>query len=581
MLLLILSPSGAQLRVPHWARDAVWYQIFPERFRNGDPSNDPTAEEMELNALRAWQRSPWGSDWYKLQPWEEAHSKDFYENVFDRRYGGDIQGVIDKLDYLSDLGINAIYFNPIFEAPSLHKYDASTYHHIDNNFGPDARGDAALTMDETDDSKSWKWSASDRLFLKLIQEAHKRGIRIIIDGVFNHCGLRFWAFEDVVKNQQHSRYADWFDVKKWDDPSTPENEFDYKGWWGYKIHPEFKEGKEGFAKPVWKYFFEITRRWMDPNGDGNPSDGIDGWRLDVANDVSHHFWKEWRKLVKSINPEAYIVGEIWDDASRWLAGDEFDAVMNYRFARAVVRFFIDTDGRRYSSSDFDKELADVRKSYPNEVNYILQNLIDSHDTDRLPSMILNPNRTYDDQNSPRRNKGYRVEKPAGNVRAIQRLILLFQMTYVGAPMIYYGDEAGMWGADDPDDRKPMVWPDLEYEDEHSHPIPGKARSDDEVTFDQELFDYYRKLIRVRKENIALSRGDYRTMQSSEDGLFVFQRVFGENYVIVVLNNSEQLRTTRLAARGNYVDALSGDAFIGPDGLSIELPAKSGRILLRK
>ena len=436
--LTIHSLTFAQVAVPQWAKDAVWYQIFPERFRNGDTRNDQTSPDLEIGPERGWNISPWTSDWYKLQPWEEKHSKRFYGNVFERRYGGDMQGVIDKLDYLSDLGITAIYFNPVFDAISLHKYDASTYHHIDRNFGPDPQGDLQLIKLESDDPATWKWTSADSLFLKLIRESHTRGIKVIIDGVFNHCGTRFWAFQDVVKNQQRSRYATWFDVRQWDDPSTPQNEFKHKGWWDVQELPEFWEGDSSFARPVWNYFFNITKRWMDPNGDGNPSDGIDGWRLDVGNEVSHLFWKGWRKHVKSINPDAYIVGEIWDDASKWLAGDEFDAVMNYPFARAVVRFFIDTDGRRLKPSEFDRELATIRKDYPGEISYVLQNLIDSHDTDRLASMIMNPNRKYDDQNGLRNNPNYDVGKPTAGARRLQKLILLFQMTYVGAPMIYYG-----------------------------------------------------------------------------------------------------------------------------------------------
>lgn len=582
-VLILHATVLSQPKVPQWAKDAIWYQIFPERFRNSDPVNDPTAADLELAPERGWRISPWTSDWYKLQPWEEKHSKNFFDNVFERRYGGDLQGVLDKLAYLADLGINAIYFNPVFDAISLHKYDASTYHHIDKNFGPAPQGDLELMRQETDDPATWKWTAADSLFLKLVREAHKRGIRVIIDGVFNHCGTRFWAFQDVIRNQQSSRYAEWFDVKRWDDPATRDNEFDYKGWWDIKMLPEFREVEGGFAKPVWDYFFNITRRWMDPNGDGDPSDGIDGWRLDVANDVSHVFWKGWRTLVKSVNPNAYIVGEIWDDASNWLAGDQFDAVMNYRFARAVVRFFIDTGAGKYTPSDFDKELADVRKSYPAEVNYILQNLIDSHDTDRLPSMIVNPNRKYDDQNGLRWNQNYDVSKPTAKARQIQKLIVLFQMTYLGAPMIYYGDEAGMWGADDPDDRKPMVWPELTYDNEKMHPVPGKMRMNDVVRFDKELFDYYKKLVQIRKENVALRRGDFTTLLDDDNNdVYAFQRKAGNNEIIVIINNSEleQVVGMRLIGARSYREALTGVTVEGTDRLVTALRPKSASILAR-
>ena len=581
--LIFSSLSFAQVVVPQWSKDAIWYQIFPERFRNGDPGNDPTVAELEIAAARGWQLSPWTSDWYKLQPWEQRFSSKFYGNVFERRYGGDLQGVIDKLGYLSTLGITAIYFNPLFDAISLHKYDASTYHHIDHSFGPNPRADELLIHSETDDPATWKWTSADSLFLRLIQEAHRRGMKVIIDGVFNHSGTRFWAFKDVVKNQQRSRYASWYDVRKWDDPSTPHNEFSYKGWWDVKELPEFWEGDSGFVKPVWNYFFNITTRWMDPNGDGDPSDGIDGWRLDVGNEVSHLFWKGWRKHVKSINADAYIVGEIWDDATKWLGGDEFDAVMNYPFARAAVRFFIDSDSRKLKPSDFDRELQDIRKEYPGEISYVLQNLIDSHDTDRLASMIMNPNRKYDDQNGLRNNPNYNVGKPTAEARQIQKLILLFQMSYVGAPMIYYGDEAGMWGADDPDDRKPMLWDDLVYEHELSHPLPGKSRTDDEVTFDNDLFKYYQSLVKIRKDNLALRQGSFASMLvDDQNDIYAFKRSAKNNELIVVLNRNHGMVNMHLDLPGSFFfrDELSGGEIKGTDKMELSVPPLSGIILLR-
>lgn len=578
LLLLVLTPFllPCQTVVPSsWTKDAVWYQIFPERFRNGDQSNDPTPGEVNAPVGGGWEVSPWNSDWYELRPWERNRDPDFYDNVFDRRYGGDLKGVLDKIDYLADLGITAIYFNPIFEAASLHKYDASTYHHIDNNFGPDAKGDLAIIGAETEDPATWKWSAADRLFLELVAEAHKRGIRIILDGVFNHCGTEFWAFRDVVKNQQRSRYADWFDVRRWDDPNTPNNEFDYKGWWDYKGLPEFREGTDGFVRPVWTYFFDVTKRWMDPNGDGDPSDGIDGWRLDVANDVSHHFWKEWRTLVKSVNPNAYIVGEIWDDASKWLQGDEFDAVMNYRFSRAVVRFFVDTGSSRYSAREFDEELADVRKGYPGEVNYILQNLIDSHDTDRWLSMILNPNRKYDSNNGLRQNPDYSIQEPGERELQIFRLMALFQMTYVGAPMIYYGTESGMWGADDPDDRKPMVWDDIAYDDERSHPIAGKSRPADKVAFNHDLFVYLKQIIGIRNKHTALRCGSFKTLLATPEGIYAFERADKDEILTVILNNSDKPEQASLGTKSRYINLLTGSIVIGND---IRLPARTGMVL---
>ena len=575
-LLLNAVLLEAQVRVPRWARDVVWYQIFPERFRNGDPGNDPTPAEVGIPAERNWQISPWTSQWYAQTSWELKHSSRFYDNVFDRRYGGDLQGVIDKLDYLQDLGVTALYFNPVFEAFSLHKYDASSYHHIDNNFGPDRDGDLHLTERETDAPESWSWTAADTTFLALIREAHARNIRIVIDGVFNHSGTRFWAFEDIVKNQQRSPYHAWFDVRSWDDPATPQNEFDFKGWWDHKSLPEFYEDSTVFVPPVHQYFWNITRRWMDPNGDGDPSDGIDGWRLDVANEVSSVFWRDWRSLVKSINPEAIIIGEIWDNASQWLGGDQFDGVMNYRFAYAAVDFFIDRDT---DAGEFDRQLAAVRKDYAPEINEILQNLFDSHDTDRLVSMIANPGRRYDNQNGPQSNPSYSTRKPLDEHRQIQRLMALFQMTYVGAPMVYYGTESGMWGADDPDDRKPMLWDDLTYEPELVS-ATGERHVTDQVVFDRDLHGWYRSVIGMRNSLEPLRRGSFRTLRAEGD-VYAFLRTSGDARVAVVLNRGEAT-DVNLPLHGMWKDVMSGVEHPS-DGsaVTIRVPRRTGMVLSQR
>ncbi|MEK7671087.1 MAG: alpha-amylase family glycosyl hydrolase, partial [Bacteroidota bacterium] len=287
-----------------WAKEAVWYQIFPERFRNGDKNNDPTVNDIRgswpHDELKEWHISSWTGDWYTLQPWEEANGKGFYYNAQLRRYGGDLQGVIDKLDYLKKLGINAIYLNPIFESPSLHKYDATMYHHVDNNFGPDPEGDRRIWSSENPaDPKSWKWTSADKRFLKLLSEAHKRNMRVIIDGVFNHVGMTFWAIEDVKKNGEKSTYKDWFTVKSYDNPATPENEFSYDGWFGVKELPELREDANGLLPGSREHIQAIVKRWGDPNSDGNPSDGVDGWRLDVADMVAIPFWQDFRKWVRA------------------------------------------------------------------------------------------------------------------------------------------------------------------------------------------------------------------------------------------------------------------------------------------
>ncbi len=580
-LFALVASSFAQkptaLEVPAWSKKAVWYQIFPERFRNGDPRNDPKPADAGVHN-REWFISPWTSDWYKLQPWERKYSVKFYDVVFDRRYGGDFQGIISKLPYLNELGINAIYFNPIFEASSLHKYNTGNFIHVDHNFGRDPDGDLRIMAEENPvDSATWKWTSADKLFLTFLAEAHKLGMKVIIDGVFNHVGTEFWAFKDVVLKQQESSYRDWFVIKQWDDPATKDtSEFDYDAWWGVKSLPAFrKDPKLGLVQGPRDHIFAITRRWMAPDGD--PSAGVDGWRLDVPNEIPHVFWKDWRRLVKSINPESYIVGEIWDDATPWLQGDEFDAVMNYEFARAVVKFFINRK-ERIPPSQFDSVLAHVRASYPSEASYALQNLIDSHDTDRLPSMIINPDRRYDAENSPRWNPNYSVRKPNTEEIKRQKLILLFQLTYIGAPMIYYGDEAGMWGADDPDDRKPMLWEDLSYEDELSCPVLECKRPADENVFDEDLYRFYRKLIHERRESDALTLGEFLT-RVADDGqmIYVFERKRQNKRAVVGFNLSDRPRSVSVQvgpSLDEWFDVLNSEKIQAKDG-SLEIKLSPG------
>lgn len=587
-----MSHPANQPEVPEWAKKVVWYQIFPERFRNGDPSNDPTIEDTigswPFDYESEFKIVPWTSDWYKLQPWEDD-GRGFYLHAQRRRYGGDMQGVLDKLDYLQELGINAIYFNPVFESPSLHKYDGTMFHHIDDNFGPDPAGDKKLMAAETpDDPSTWQWTAADKIFLKVVKECHCRGIRVIIDGVFNHVGLNFFAFDDLKKNQQNSRYKTWFTVKQWDDPATEADEFEYECWAGVKTMPEIKEDDEnGFAPEAWAYMQAAIRRWMDPDGDGNPADGIDGWRLDVAEKVLPASWKKFRAFIRSVNPDAYSTGEVWWEkwpekmfnAGPWLQGDMFDAVMNYRFANAATKFFINQK-KKISVTEFDRELAQVRQDYPAEANYVLQNLMDSHDTDRLASMIINPDRHYGHMNRVDNNHEYDVRKPNANERQVQKLILLFQMTYLGAPMFFYGDEAGMWGASDPDERKPMLWADLKYENEKSHPF-GKSRPDDENVFDSELFTYYKKLIHLRLSSNALMLGDFQTLLiDDEKDVYVFQRSYQNEKIIVAINNSNSSQTINLTVeKGELTDCLSSKIITSEEGsLELTIPAKKGYIL---
>ncbi len=584
---------------PAWVTDAVFYQIFPERFANGDPTNDPTRESLEyVDAVPdSWRISPWTADWYSRADWEREMGDDFYENgVFHRRYGGDLQGVIDRLDYLDDLGINALYFNPLFYARSLHKYDGNTFHHIDPYFGPDPEGDLALMAQETSDPSSWHMTAADSLFFALVDQAHQRSMRIVIDGVWNHTGRDFFAFADIRERQQDSPYKDWYIINAFDDPATPENEFAYEGWWGVETLPLFADTPDGVdLHPGPKaYIFDATRRWMDPNGDGDPSDGVDGWRLDVAPDVPTKFWADWNAHVRSLNPEAYTVSEVWFDASRFLQDGGFSATMNYHgFAFLVKGFLVEN---AITASAFLQQHEERRAEYPMPMQYAMQNLIDSHDTDRLASMIVNARSDYDqpekydyDVNvSPRYYEPYLVRKPDARERSIQQLVALMQMTGLGAPMIYYGTEAGMWGADDPDDRMPMVWPDMVFEPQRNDPR-GRPRPEDNVDFDADVFAFYKQVIALRNEQPALRRGAFVPLLADDDkNSIAFLRHDTEHHLVVAMNRSESAQRLAIPLDGfseaeRVVFVTSGDASaieigIEQEQLIIGLPALTGAVV---
>jgi glycosidase len=575
-----LTPIEA---VPSWAKSAIWYQIFPERFHNGDLSNDPNPIDMvgawPYITPEGWQIHPWTSDWYKLQPWEEKLNKKFYDIVNIRRYGGDLQGVIDKLDYLKELGITAIYLNPIFESPSLHKYDATFFHHIDNNFGPDADGDRAIWESENHaDPSTWKWTSADKLFLKLIDEVHKRNMKIIIDGVFNHTGTQFWAFKDIVQNQQNSPYKDWFIIKKFDDPSTPANEFDYAGWYGVRDLPEIKEDKNGLVTGPREHVFEVVKRWMDPNGDGDPSDGIDGWRLDVAEMVNHNFWKDFRKLVRSINPDAYIVGEVWWEdwnnykmfnASPWLKGDQFDAVMNYRFTRAIKDFVL-ANKVKISAQAFADSITTTMNQY-NENYFVMMNLLGSHDTERLGSLAVNPDGKYDHAGTAKDSRDFEIRKPTSEEFERIKLAAALQFSMPGAPQIYNGDEAGMWGGDDPDCRKPMIWQEFNYEDETADPF-NRDKAIDNVNVNHDLMNWYKKLTMMRQSEPVLSLGNIEFMKCSNKDVLVFSREYEGNSILVFANSGKMnFEMKRKFNDGDYLDLLSGKKYvINKEGIKLNL-----------
>lgn len=464
---------------PAWALGRVWYQVFPERFDNANPANDPRGLDTVL--------LPWDAPWYEAHPLEieaafarrvgrgggirpESPAGAFASVVYRRRYGGDLQGVVRRLDHLAALGVDGLYLCPVFAAPSLHKYDASDYRHVDPAFGAPGAADRPgppASPGEAGDETAWPWTDADRSLVDvLLPAARARGIRVILDGVWNHVGREHWAFKDVARRGASSPYAGWFDA-----------EFDEAGrlagwsaWDGANgALPEFRQTDAGdINEGAKRHIFAVTRRWMDPNGDGDPSDGIDGWRLDVAAEIGRPFWQDWRALVRSINPDAYIVGEVWFDAADYFDGTAFDAQMNYPAASAIASWLSIRPGTTAA------ELAeDLRRVFDHAPAHDLaqMNPITSHDTERLVSLMANPGgqsgRGYD--------QGAGIEAVAtgsydplsadrGAMEA-SRVAIAMLAVLPGSPMLYNGDEFAMPGADDPSNRAPIPWPDLGVSEE--------------------------------------------------------------------------------------------------------------------
>lgn len=454
---------------PAWVKDAVFYQLFPERFANGDPANDPADVK------------PWGG-------------KPEYDNFF----GGDLQGVLDHVDYLSELGITAIYFNPIFDAPANHKYDTRDYLKIDPHFG------------------------STETLKALVKACHERGIRIVLDAVFNHCGKTFPPFVDALEKGPDSQYAEWFHVRKW--PLQVEDGIPSYETFAFepimpKLNTEHPEVKE--------YLLNVARYWIDEVG-------IDGWRLDVANEVDRQFWREFRQVVKRSNPDAYILGEVWHDSMRWLQGDQFDAVMNYPLTNAILDFFV---FKHTCAKTFADTVGGLLARYPRQTNEVLFNHLDSHDTVRLLTLCKEDKR-------------------------IMKLALLFQFTFTGAPCIYYGDEIGLTGDFDPDNRKCMEWD------------PAKQ--------DLEQFDFYQKLIVLRKSHAALRTGSFHFKYAQKDDtLLSYERCEENDHFVILINPDERTRLLSIHLQpGRWKDAFTGQNVSIDDGTYTEkLSPYSFRVLL--
>ncbi|MEL7147012.1 MAG: alpha-amylase family glycosyl hydrolase, partial [Bacteroidota bacterium] len=519
-----------------------------------------------------------------------------------RRYGGDLQGVLDQIPYLDSLGITAVYFNPVNDAPSLHKYDPRYWRHVDRNFGPDPRGDVKLMAEEVHhDPITWKFTAADQMFLKVIEALHQRGIRVIMDYSWNHTGHRFWAWNDLVKNQEQSRYKDWYWVNSFDDPTTAKNEFDYQGWFGVKDLPEIRETAHMdhsdmiaidttgnvFSEDAKQHIFNVARRWLDPNGDGDPSDGVDGYRLDVAAEMPFGFWREFRQVVREVRPDAYLIGEVWwekwpdglMDPEPFLRGDVFDAQMNYRWYRAA-RLFFNASPHPLKVTDFVDSLKNQRSHIRKGNNYAMMNLNGSHDTPRVLTSLYNKNK-YKFNTHPDEKDTYRVNKPDAKTFQTLRLLLAHQFTYIGAPHIWAGDEMGMWGTDDPSSRKPLIWPDYTFEPETTHPF-GISRPRDEVAFDVSLFRYYQRLIKIRKENPVLRSGkiDF-ILADNEKEILAYRRYDYQNEIIAVFNSSTEAQPVTLNLQGKYEELLSMSGVMLSDDFSLQMPARSTAILVKK
>jgi len=369
---------------PEWVRDAIFYQIFPDRFARSEAVPKPS----------------------NLEPWDSPPTVHGFK-------GGDLMGVVEHLDYLEDLGITAIYFNPIFQSTANHRYHPHDYYLVDPILG------------------------GNQAFRRLLDEAHRRGMRVILDGVFNHASRGFFQFNHILENGPASPYLDWFRIKGFP-LHAYEGQPNYECWTGLPALPEFNTDNPA----VRRFIFDVACHWIEQ--------GIDGWRLDVPFCIDDdNFWQELRYIVKTVNPEAYLVGEVWQDATRWLQGDQFDAVTNYLFARACIGFFIGdsldgnlVSGLSYSpippldAQDFAGRIDELLALYSPPVTQTQLNLLDSHDTARFLTIAR------------------------GDESAL-RLATLFQMTYPGAPCIYYGDEIGMgdniYLGDRNAVRTPMQW----------------------------------------------------------------------------------------------------------------------------
>ncbi|MBU6257862.1 MAG: hypothetical protein KGL18_14420 [Burkholderiales bacterium] len=504
---------AADFHVPRWAADAVYYGIFPDRFRNGDPSNDPRPGVARYHDVTVEFHRHWLDKPYK--PGSGDGSDAYYSNDF---FGGDIAGIIDKLDDLRNLGVNVLYINPLFRAASNHKYDTADYRHIDPGFG------------------------TNQDFVRLTREAARRGIRILLDSSFNHSGsdsIYFDRYGNFKSNGAYegghvnpaSPYAGWYRFEPGADPP-------YHSWSAAGDLPEFDK-----SNPAVRGFFyadadSITRLWLRR--------GAAGWRMDVVPWIPDDFWRAWRQVVKATRPDALTLAETWFDASKYFVGDMFDSTMNYIFRNAVLDY---AGGGK--AQPMVANLEHLREAYPPQVQFALMNLLSSHDVARSLYVL-----------------GWHGDDAAAEALAKRRmrLAVFLQMSYPGAPMIYYGDEVGMTGGDDPYNRGTYPWPDL-----GGHP-------------DLALRAEFQRLIAMRRAHPVLRRGSTHAPLHVDDAVVVWWRKLGAVCALTAVNNAEQARRVAVdlpagcRARA-FVDGLSGATVAAhARRVEFEVPALDGRFL---
>lgn len=436
------------IREPEWACGQIYYQIFPERFYNGDPSNDPE----------------------NTQDWESVPTPENF-------VGGDLAGIIGKLDYISDLGADCIYLNPVFAADFNHKYATTDYCRVDPQFGTN------------EDLKN------------LVAQCHARGMRIVLDGVFNHCGIRFAPFCDLLEKQEQSAYRDWFYVTRY---PVEVSEECYECVGGYKWMPKLRSSNPD----VRAFILDVMKFWIREAG-------IDGWRLDVADEVDRAVWQYARCELKEMDPDLLLIGETWGDASRMLQGDQMDSVMNYVFRDAARDFFA---YGKITPCEFDARINRMLACHAEEINGAMYNLLDSHDT-------------------------VRFLRECGDDTRKLKLAAAFQMLFCGSPAVYYGDEIGMTGNNDPDCRKSMIW--------------------DDDKRDKDIYDWYRKLIGLRKREAALRAGSFRTILCGDGNVFGFVREKDGEKIFAIMNNSPEATEITVPLAGEariWEDLLTGGEY---------------------